>query len=129
MGFPRPTSVPDRQRSFAEARELIGVKSLLHSWGEIERFEKITERYSKPEPVNIGAGEEIKIKDLVYLIKELVGFEGEVEWDTSKPDGQPRRKLDTSRAKREFRFEVKTSLRDGLLKTIEWYAEQGISGG
>ena len=80
-----------------------------------------TERYNKPEPVNLGAGEEIKIKDLVYLIKELVGFEGEVEWDTSKPDGQPRRRLDTSRAKREFGFEAKVSLEEGLSKAVDWY--------
>ncbi|MCL0040765.1 GDP-L-fucose synthase [Thermodesulfovibrionales bacterium] len=83
-----------------------------------------TERYNQPEPVNIGAGEEIKIKDLVYLIKDLVGFEGEVEWDISKPDGQPRRRLDTSRAKREFGFEAKIDLETGLKKTICWYLEQ-----
>ena len=80
-----------------------------------------TERYNKPAPVNLGAGKEIKVKDLVYLIKELVGFQGEVEWDTSKPDGQPRRKLDTSRAKEEFGFEAKVAFRDGLEQTIEWY--------
>ena len=80
-----------------------------------------TERYNKPAPVNLGAGKEIKVKDLVYLIKELVDFQGEVEWDTSKPDGQPRRKLDTSRAKEEFGFEAKVAFRDGLEQTIEWY--------
>jgi len=80
-----------------------------------------TERYNKPDPVNLGSGEEIKIKDLVYLIKELTGFEGAVEWDTSQPDGQPRRRLDTTRAKEEFGFEAKTSLREGLRRTIEYY--------
>ena len=79
-----------------------------------------TEKYNKPEPVNIGAGFEIKIKDLVELIAELTGFEGEIRWDTSKPDGQPRRCLDVSRAKEEFGFEAKTDFKDGLRKTIEW---------
>jgi GDP-L-fucose synthase len=80
-----------------------------------------TERYNKPEPVNIGVGEEIKIKDLVYLIKELVGFEGEVEWDASQPDGQPRRRLDTTKAKEKFGFEAKVALEEGLKRTIGWY--------
>jgi GDP-L-fucose synthase len=87
------------------------------------------ERYNKPDPVNLGSGEEIKIKDLVYLIKELTGFEGEVEWDASQPDGQPRRRLDTSRAKEEFGFEPKTSLRDGLQRTIEYYEKLVSSRG
>jgi GDP-L-fucose synthase len=82
-----------------------------------------TERYNKPAPVNLGAGREIKVRDLVYLIKELVGFQGEIEWDTSQPDGQPRRRLDTSRAKEEFGFESKMGFEEGLRKTIEWYQE------
>lgn len=85
-----------------------------------------TERYNKPDPVNLGSGEEIKIRDLVYLIKELTGFEGVVEWDASQPDGQPRRRLDTSKAKEEFGFEAKTSLREGLRRTIRYY-EQLVS--
>ena len=85
-----------------------------------------TERYNKPDPVNLGSGEEIKIRDLVYLIKELTGFEGVVEWDASQPDGQPRRRLDTSKAKEEFGFEAKTSLREGLRRTIRYY-EQFVS--
>lgn len=80
-----------------------------------------TEKYNKPAPVNIGAGLEIKIKDLVELIAGLTGFNGEVRWDVSKPDGQPRRCLDTSRAKREFGFEAKTDFKEGLKKTIDWY--------
>jgi GDP-L-fucose synthase len=80
-----------------------------------------TERYNKPEPVNLGAGQEIKVKDLVYLVKDLVGFEGEVVWDTSKPDGQPRRRLDTSRAKQEFNFEAQVQLKEGLRRTLAWY--------
>ena len=82
-----------------------------------------TERYNKPDPVNLGAGQEMKVKDLVYLIKDLSGFEGEVEWDISKPDGQPRRRLNTSRAKREFGFEARVSLEEGLRNTIKWYVK------
>jgi GDP-L-fucose synthase len=73
------------------------------------------------EPVNLGSGQEITIADLTYLIAELVGFQGEIVWDTSKPDGQPRRWLDTSRAEREFGFRAGTDLREGLAKTIDWY--------
>ena len=86
-----------------------------------------TEYYNEPEPVNLGAGFEINIKDLVNLIVELTGFKGEVKWDTSKPDGQPRRMLDTTRAKEKFGFKAKTDFREGLRKTIEWY-EKGIGG-
>ncbi len=80
-----------------------------------------TERYEKPDPVNLGSGQEISIRDLVYLIKELVGYGGEVEWDTTKPDGQPRRCLDTSRAWQEFEWRARTPLRDGLQRTIDWF--------
>ncbi len=79
------------------------------------------ERYEKSGPVNLGSGEEIMIGELVYMIKELVGYEGDVEWDTSRPDGQPRRKLDVSRAKEEFGFESEITLAEGLVETIEWY--------
>lgn len=80
-----------------------------------------TEKYEKPGPVNLGAGFEISIKDLVTLIVKLIGFKGRVRWDTSKPDGQPRRMLDTSRAEREFGFRAKTPFEEGLRNTIEWY--------
>lgn len=80
-----------------------------------------TEKYNGSEPVNIGAGFEVKIKDLVELIAEVVGFKGEIRWDASKPDGQPRRCLDTSRAKRLFGFEAKTRFEDGLKATVDWY--------
>ena len=83
-----------------------------------------TEKYNKPEPVNLGAGFEITIKDLVELIAELTGFNGEIKWDTSKPDGQPRRRLDVSKAKIEFGFKAKTDFREGLRKTIEWYVNE-----
>lgn len=80
-----------------------------------------TEKYEKPNPVNIGAGFEIKIKDLVELIAKLTGFKGKIVWDTTKPDGQPRRMLDTSKAEREFGFKAKTDFEKGLKNTIEWY--------
>ena len=82
-----------------------------------------TEKYNKAEPVNLGTGREITIKDLVTLIGQLTSFSGQIVWNTSKPDGQPRRSLDTSRAKREFGFEAKTSFVSGLQKTIEWYRQ------
>ncbi len=80
-----------------------------------------TEKYNKPDPVNIGAGFEISIKDLVGLIVKLTGFQGKIVWDTTKPDGQPRRMLDTSKAEKEFGFKAKTPFEVGLRKTIEWY--------
>jgi len=79
------------------------------------------EKYDKPDPINIGAGFEISIKELVKLIAKLTGFKGEIVWDTSKPDGQPRRKLDISRAEQEFGFRAKTSFEEGLRKTIDWH--------
>ena len=83
------------------------------------------ERYNKSEPVNLGAGFEISIKELVELIAKLTGFAGDIIWDTSKPDGQPRRCLDTTKAKEEFGFVAKTSFSEGLKKTIEWYKLYG----
>jgi len=79
------------------------------------------EKYDSGEPVNIGTGKTTSIKDLVTLIAKLMEYEGKIVWDTSKPDGQPLRQLDTTRAKEQFDFEAKTSLEDGLKKTIEWY--------
>jgi len=83
-----------------------------------------TEKYDKSEPVNIGAGFEISIKDLVKLIVELMDYKGKVVWDKTKPDGQPRRMLDTERARKEFGFTAATGFREGLEKTIEWYRKQ-----
>ncbi|MDD5131505.1 MAG: GDP-L-fucose synthase [bacterium] len=80
-----------------------------------------TEKYNKSDPVNIGASFEISIKDLVHKIAELTGFSGKIIWDSSKPDGQPRRCLDTSRAFHEFGFKAKTNFDQGLKKTIDWY--------
>ena len=86
-----------------------------------EAIVKAVEAYDGNEPVNIGTGKEISIKDLILLLKELIGYTGTIRWDTSKPDGQPRRSMDVSHAKHYFNFEAKTSLRSGLKKTIEWY--------
>jgi GDP-L-fucose synthase len=77
--------------------------------------------YDEAEPVNLGTGEEISIRDLAELIAELTGFSGEIHWDTSMPNGQPRRKLDTSRAEELFGFRAHTSFREGLERTIAWY--------
>ena len=79
------------------------------------------ERYDGAEPVNLGTSEEISIRDLADLIAELAGFEGEIVWDSSKPNGQPRRRLDVSRAETLFGFRARTSLREGLRRTITWY--------
>jgi len=80
-----------------------------------------TQYYNRSDPVNLGSNFEISIKDLTELIARLTGFEGRVRWDTSKPNGQPRRKLDTTRAKEYFGFSAKTNFEDGLRKTIDWY--------
>jgi GDP-L-fucose synthase len=82
------------------------------------------ERYDDPDPVNLGVGQEITIRQLVELIVKLTGFEGEIRWDTSKPDGQPRRALDTTRARERFGFQAHTSFEDGLRRTTEWYEQQ-----
>lgn len=79
------------------------------------------EKYDKPDPVNLGSAFEISIKDLTETIARLTGFEGEIRWDSSKPNGQPRRKLDVALAEQEFGFKSTTSFEDGLKQTIEWY--------
>jgi GDP-L-fucose synthase len=87
-----------------------------------------TEFYDKPEPVNLGTGREICIRDLLAQISEITGFKGEVRWDPSKPDGQPRRCLDVSRSDREFGFRASTDLQTGLKRTVEWYRRIGSTG-
>lgn len=84
-----------------------------------------TERYDGPEPVNIGAGEEITIRDLVELIAKLTGYDGDIDWDTSRPDGQPRRMLDTTRALERFGFKAQVPLEEGLRDTITWWTQHG----
>lgn len=82
-----------------------------------------TEKYNDSEPVNLGSGFEISIKDLVHLIADLTGYKGSFNWDTSKPNGQPRRCLDTNRAKNYFGFEAQVSFKEGLKRTVAWYQE------
>jgi GDP-L-fucose synthase len=88
-----------------------------------EAIVSAAERLDTSEPVNLGSGREIRIKDLVELIARLTGFRGEIRWDATKPDGQPRRRLDVSRARELFGFAAKTDFEDGLGKTVEWYRE------
>ncbi len=87
-----------------------------------------TEKYNKSEPVNIGAGFEISIYDLVDVIVKLTGFSGKIVWDNSMPDGQPRRLLDVTRAEKEFQFKATTGFEEGLRKTIKWYMKHGRRG-
>jgi GDP-L-fucose synthase len=82
------------------------------------------ERYDGADPVNLGAGQEISIRDLVGLIARLTGFDGRIVWDAGKPDGQPRRMLDTSRAATLFGFVAGTPFEAGLSKTVEWYRDR-----
>jgi nucleoside-diphosphate-sugar epimerase len=85
------------------------------------------ERYNDRDPVNLGSGEEISIEKLVSLIAELTGFQGKIRWDPTRPDGQPRRKLDTTRALKQFDFKARMTLRKGLTKTIQWSQQRLMS--
>lgn len=96
-------------------------REFLYVEDAVEGIIKATEFYNKEDPVNLGANFEISIKELAGLIGSLADFKGKIVWDKTKPDGQPRRKLDTSRAKKEFGFVAKTNFKEGLKKTIEWY--------
>ncbi|MDD5558604.1 GDP-L-fucose synthase [Candidatus Methylomirabilis sp.] len=113
----------------ADQREIVvwgtgkATREFLYVEDAAEGIVLATERYNKPAPVNLGAGFEISIYDLVHLIARLTGFHGTITWDTTKPDGQPRRCLDTSRAEREFGFKARMSLEEGLRQTIEWYQQ------
>jgi len=124
--------IPALIRKIAEAKKQN--KNYIEVWGTgkatrgflyvedaAEGILSATEKYDKPEPVNLGSDMEISIKDLTELICKLMDFKGEIRWDTTKPDGQPRRCLDNSRAQKEFDFVAKTNFEEGLKKTIEWY--------
>jgi len=129
--------IPALIRKFIEAEDRVvawgdgtPTREFLYVEDCAEAIVRATERYDKPEPVNIGAGFEISIKDLTHLIAKLTGFRGEIVWDTSKPGGQPRRCLGTGRAEREFDWRASTPLEEGLRRTIAWYREQmGIPQG
>lgn len=131
--------IPALIRKFLEAKER-GDKQIV-AWGDgsptrefiyaedaAEGIALATMRYNSSDPVNIGSSFEISIKDLTETIARLCDFEGDVVWDTSKPNGQPRRKLDTTRAKERFGFEAKTDFEEGLKKTIAWYKEERACG-
>ncbi len=115
----------DAKKEGRESIELWGTGSASREFLYVEDCAKgilmATKYYNKSEPINLGASSETTIKDLAETTKELVGFKGKIIWDTSKPDGQPRRCLDTSKAEKEFGFKAQTSLDKGLRKTIEWY--------
>lgn len=124
--------IPALIKKIADAKS--GNKPFIEAWGTgkptreflyvedaAEGIVLAAEKYDKPDPVNLGSGMEISIKDLTELISRLMGYKGEIRWDSSKPDGQPRRMLDVSRAEREFGFRAKTGFEEGLKKMIEWY--------
>ncbi len=124
--------IPALIRKFIEAKERKEKEVVVWGTGEVSReflyvedaargIVRATINYNKQEPVNLGTGEEIRIKDLAELIKDVVGYEGELVWDNSKPDGQPKRRLDTSVAEREFGFKSAVSFRTGLKETMTWY--------
>jgi GDP-L-fucose synthase len=124
--------IPALIRKMVDARER-GDKEIV-LWGDgsptreflyvddcVEALWLAAQRYDGTEPVNVGSGEEISIRDLGALVAELTGFEGEIIWDESRPNGQPRRRLDVSRAEELFAFRARTGLREGLVRTIAWY--------
>ncbi|MFL5240835.1 MAG: GDP-L-fucose synthase family protein [Gemmataceae bacterium] len=112
----------------AERMEVWGTGSasreFLYVRDAAEAIALATEHYNEPEPVNIGSGREITIRSLAEMICDFCGFKGELVWDPTKPDGQPRRCLDTSRAREKFGFSARTNFRDGLIHTIAWYEKQ-----
>ena len=130
--------IPALIKKCIDARD--GGKSQIEVWGDgsatrefifvedaAEGIALATEHFDEPEPVNIGVGFEISIKDLVHQIARLSRYKGQISWDPSKPNGQPRRMLDTSRARERFGFVAKTGFEEGLKRTIEWY-EKNRSG-
>jgi GDP-L-fucose synthase len=120
--------IPDLIRKMLENRERVVLwgdgtptREFLYVDDCVDGLVLAGERYDGPDPVNLGTGQEISIRSLAELIAELTGFEGEIEWDSSMPNGQPRRSLDASRARELFGFEAHTPLRTGLERTIAWY--------
>ena len=124
--------IPDLIRKMVEAQEQGEAEIVL--WGDgsptreflyvddcVEGLALAAERYDGADPVNLGTGEEIAIRELAALVAELTGFAGEISWDTAKPNGQPRRRLDTTRAEALFGFRARVPLRDGIERTVAWY--------
>ena len=131
--------IPALIRKYLEAKEQ-GADEIV-AWGDgsptrefiyvedaAEGIALATQKYNSSEPVNIGSSFEISIKDLTETIARLTGFNGSIRWDTTKPNGQPRRKLDTTRAREAFGFEAKTDFEEGLKRTIAWYANERANG-
>lgn len=129
--------IPALIRKFVEAKK--NNASSVKLWGDgtptreflyvedcARGFVEAALKYDGPEPINLGTQEETQIKKLALTIKDIVKFEGELIWDASRPNGQPKRQLETSRAKEAFGFQATTSLRDGLQKTIDWYLKNSI---
>jgi GDP-L-fucose synthase len=122
--------IPDLIRKMLESRDRVVLwgdgsptREFLYVDDCVDGLVLAAARYDGAEPVNVGTGTETSIRDLAELIAELTGFDGEIEWDTSMPNGQPRRSLDASRARELFGFEARTTLREGLERTIAWYRE------
>jgi GDP-L-fucose synthase len=122
--------IPDLIRKMAEATDEVVLwgdgtptREFLYVEDCADGFVQAAARYDGPEPVNLGTGAEISIRELAELVAELVGFDGRIEWDTSMPNGQPRRSLDATRARELFGWEARTPLREGLERTIAWYRE------
>ena len=129
--------IPALIRKFVEAKKRNDNEVVVWGTGNVSREFLYVEdaargivrallNYNKPEPVNLGTGEEIKIKDLVKIVKDLVGYKGNLVWDDSKPDGQPRRMLDTFKAEKEFGFKSTVSLKMGLEETLSWYLDNQV---
>ena len=127
--------IPDLIRKMLESRERVVLwgdgtptREFLYVDDCVDGLVLAADRYNGPDPVNLGTGDEISIRRLAELSAELTGFEGEIEWDTSMPNGQPRRSLDATRARELFGFEAHTPLRVGLERTIAWYREHATAG-
>jgi GDP-L-fucose synthase len=131
--------IPALIRKMVEAQEAGDPEIVL--WGDgsptreflyvddcVEGLVLAAERYDDPDPVNLGTGEEIAIRDLAALVAAQTGFTGEIVWDSSKPNGQPRRRLDTTRALERFGFRARVSLEEGIVRTIAWYREHRTAG-
>jgi GDP-L-fucose synthase len=97
-------------------------RELLYVEDCVEAIALALERYDGAEPVNVGTGEEMSIRELAELVADVTGFRGEIVWDTSKPNGYPRRRLETSRAEQLFGFRARTPLREGVERTVAWYS-------
>jgi GDP-L-fucose synthase len=126
--------IPDLIRKMLETPERVVLwgdgsptREFLYVDDCVEGLALAAERYDGADPVNLGTGNEISIRDLAHLIAELTGFAGEIEWDSSMPNGQPRRSLDASRARQHFGFEARVPLRDGLERTIAWYRQHAAA--